>query len=71
MYHLTDMLMSSEINIVQTSIKPTHPDSTYRTMSDKTARTHTQLSNRAKPKDSNDKKVVFKSVLDNPYRIRW
>jgi hypothetical protein len=39
-------------------------------MSDKTARTHTHKSNRSARHD-NDSKVVFKSVLDNPFRIQW
>ncbi|KAJ7597498.1 hypothetical protein C8J56DRAFT_772768 [Mycena floridula] len=40
-------------------------------MSDKIARTHTHTSNRAKAKDPAERKVVFKSVIDNPFRIRW
>jgi len=40
-------------------------------MSDKAARTHTHISNRAKARKDIDQKVVFKSVLDNPLRIRW
>ncbi len=37
------------------------------------AKTHTHGTNREKPHKSKDqeKKVVFKSVLDNPFRIRW
>lgn len=37
-------------------------------MSEKTARTHNHVSNRAKPQE---RKVVYKSVLDNPFRIQW
>ncbi|KAF9567015.1 hypothetical protein CPC08DRAFT_681855 [Agrocybe pediades] len=40
-------------------------------MSEKHAKTLTQTSNRAKPKDAKEKKVVFKGVLDNPFRIAW
>jgi hypothetical protein len=38
------------------------------------ARTHTQASLRAtkkKAKNDGERKVVFKSVLDNPFRIKW
>ncbi|KAK1231635.1 RNase P and RNase MRP subunit [Marasmius sp. AFHP31] len=35
-----------------------------------TAKVHTQQSNRAKPAIS-EKKVVFKPVLDNPFRVYW
>ncbi|KAJ7293740.1 hypothetical protein C8J57DRAFT_1269865 [Mycena rebaudengoi] len=35
------------------------------------ARTHTHVSNRAKSRDTLEKKVVFKSVLDSPFRIQW
>ncbi|KAF9041745.1 hypothetical protein BDZ89DRAFT_1060110, partial [Hymenopellis radicata] len=37
------------------------------------AKTHTHGTNREKPQKAKDKekKVVFKSVLDNPFRIRW
>ncbi|KAL0951566.1 hypothetical protein HGRIS_008248 [Hohenbuehelia grisea] len=38
-------------------------------MSTKAVRTHTHASNRAK--QTSDQKVVFKSVLDNPYRVTW
>lgn len=31
----------------------------------------TKPSNRAKGKDAREKKVVFKAMLDNPFRIRW
>lgn len=40
-------------------------------MSDKAARTHSHISNRAKASGKVDRKVAFKSVLDNPYRIEW
>ncbi|KAF8167617.1 hypothetical protein B0H34DRAFT_682528 [Crassisporium funariophilum] len=40
-------------------------------MSEKTARTHSQLSNRSRPRDNKEKKVVFKGVLDNPFRVQW
>ena len=40
-------------------------------MSEKTARTHSHASNRTKARDTGDRKVVFKSVLDNPFRIQW
>ncbi|KAF8973513.1 hypothetical protein BDZ97DRAFT_1647723 [Flammula alnicola] len=40
-------------------------------MSDKNARTISNPSNRAKPKESKEKKVVFKGVLDSPFRIQW
>ncbi|KDR85470.1 hypothetical protein GALMADRAFT_234358 [Galerina marginata CBS 339.88] len=40
-------------------------------MSDKNARTLTQHSNRAKPKDVKAAKVVFKGVLASPFRIQW
>ncbi|KAF9056312.1 hypothetical protein BJ165DRAFT_1432562 [Panaeolus papilionaceus] len=43
-------------------------------MDNKVAQTHTNTSNRAKkkdPKDKQDKKVVFKGVLDTPFRITW
>ncbi|KAG5651423.1 hypothetical protein H0H81_008707 [Sphagnurus paluster] len=41
-------------------------------MSDKTARTHSHGSNRAKNRDSGGgRKVVFKGVLDNPFRVQW
>ncbi|KAJ6621191.1 hypothetical protein B0H10DRAFT_2019173 [Mycena sp. CBHHK59/15] len=35
------------------------------------ARTHTHSSNRAKARETLEKKVVFKSVLDSPFRIQW
>jgi ribonuclease P/MRP protein subunit POP3 len=40
-------------------------------MSDKAARTYTHASNRAKPLEPGERKVVFKSSLDNPFRIQW
>ncbi|KAK0208767.1 hypothetical protein DFS33DRAFT_1413965 [Desarmillaria ectypa] len=42
-------------------------------MSERTAKTYTHVSNRAKPQKEKEKerKVVLKSVLDNPFRIRW
>ncbi|KAH6916994.1 hypothetical protein BKA70DRAFT_1367535 [Coprinopsis sp. MPI-PUGE-AT-0042] len=40
-------------------------------MSDKAARTYNQQSNREKPRNASEKKVVFKPVLDNPFRVRW
>ncbi|KAF9486310.1 hypothetical protein BDN70DRAFT_793852 [Pholiota conissans] len=40
-------------------------------MSTKNARTLSHPSNREKPKDAKEKKVVFKGVLDNPFRIQW
>ncbi|KAJ7207401.1 hypothetical protein B0H12DRAFT_1034483 [Mycena haematopus] len=35
------------------------------------ARVHTNPSNRAKARDTLEKKVVFKSVLDSPLRVPW
>ncbi|KAK0233639.1 hypothetical protein IW262DRAFT_97846 [Armillaria fumosa] len=42
-------------------------------MSERTAKTYTHVSNRANPQKEHEKerKVVFKSVLDNPFRVRW
>ncbi|KAI9060557.1 hypothetical protein FKP32DRAFT_1632524 [Trametes sanguinea] len=40
-------------------------------MSDKVARSHTGLSNRAKPRDGAERKAVFRSVVDNPFRVQW
>lgn len=40
-------------------------------MSEKNARTLSHISNRVKPRDTKDKKVAFKGVLDNPFRIQW
>ncbi|KAJ7786488.1 hypothetical protein B0H16DRAFT_1490637 [Mycena metata] len=35
------------------------------------ARIHTNTSNRAKARETLEKKVVFKSVLDSPFRVPW
>ncbi|KAJ6575284.1 hypothetical protein B0H19DRAFT_1128004 [Mycena capillaripes] len=35
------------------------------------ARVHTNPSNRAKARETLEKKVVFKSVLDSPFRVPW
>jgi len=40
-------------------------------MSNKTARVFSQPSNRSKPRDGKEKKVVYKGVLDSPFRIQW
>ncbi|OBZ79504.1 hypothetical protein A0H81_00807 [Grifola frondosa] len=40
-------------------------------MSEKTARSHTAPSNRASTHSSIDRKVVFRSVVDNPFRVQW
>jgi len=40
-------------------------------MSERAARTHNHVSNRTKHRESGERKVVFKSVLDNPFRIQW
>ncbi|KZT05842.1 uncharacterized protein LAESUDRAFT_714554 [Laetiporus sulphureus 93-53] len=40
-------------------------------MSDKTARIHANPSNRAGARGAADRKVVFRSVLDNPFRVQW
>ncbi|KAH7927272.1 hypothetical protein BV22DRAFT_1032022 [Leucogyrophana mollusca] len=40
-------------------------------MSDKTARSHTHVSNRAKARETLERKAVYKSVLENPFRIQW
>ncbi|EAU92807.2 hypothetical protein CC1G_01852 [Coprinopsis cinerea okayama7 len=40
-------------------------------MSSKTVKTYTQQSNRERPRNASEKKVVFKPVLDNPFRVRW
>ena len=40
-------------------------------MSNKTARVLSQPSNRSKPRDGKEKKVVYKDVLDSPFRIQW
>lgn len=41
----------------------------YRGMSSAIARTHTNQSNRAK--DTLERKVVYKSVLENPFQVAW
>lgn len=38
---------------------------------DKTARTHTNLSNRAGAREAVQRRVVFKGVLDNPFGVKW
>jgi len=40
-------------------------------MAEKKVRILTQPSNRAKPKNGLEKKVVYKSCLDDPFRIQW
>ncbi|TFK36976.1 hypothetical protein BDQ12DRAFT_686182 [Crucibulum laeve] len=40
-------------------------------MAEKTARTYTHASNRAKLRDGGERKVIFKGVMDNPFRIQW
>lgn len=40
-------------------------------MADKLVRTHTNQSNRSKAKEALERKTVFRSVLDNPFRIQW
>ena len=40
-------------------------------MADKSAKAHTHQSNRERPRKATEKKVVYKSVLENPFRIRW
>lgn len=40
-------------------------------MSNKAARSHTHTSNRAKARATIERKDVFKSVLENPFRIQW
>ncbi|KAI0639662.1 hypothetical protein C8Q77DRAFT_1082354 [Trametes polyzona] len=40
-------------------------------MSEKAARAHTSISNRARARDNADRKVVFKAVADNPFRVQW
>ncbi|KAG2363650.1 hypothetical protein BDR07DRAFT_1403508 [Suillus spraguei] len=40
-------------------------------MSDKAARSHTHTSNRAKARATIERKDIFKSVLENPFRIQW
>ncbi|KAH0591048.1 hypothetical protein H2248_001158 [Termitomyces sp. 'cryptogamus'] len=40
-------------------------------MSEKSAKTHNHVSNRARNKSGGERKVVFKGFLDNPFRIQW
>ncbi|KAG0692641.1 hypothetical protein DFH29DRAFT_475252 [Suillus ampliporus] len=40
-------------------------------MSDKAARSYSHTSNRAKARATIERKEVFKSVLENPFRIQW
>ncbi|KAG2157938.1 uncharacterized protein EDB93DRAFT_1077566 [Suillus bovinus] len=40
-------------------------------MSDKAARSYTHLSNRAKARATAERKNIYKSVLENPFRIQW
>ncbi|EIW64352.1 uncharacterized protein TRAVEDRAFT_110159 [Trametes versicolor FP-101664 SS1] len=40
-------------------------------MSDQTARAHTSMSNRAKARDNGERKTVFRSVVENPFRVQW
>lgn len=40
-------------------------------MSDKAARSYTHASNRAKARATTERKDVYKSVLENPFRIQW
>ncbi|RDX50474.1 hypothetical protein OH76DRAFT_1402515 [Lentinus brumalis] len=40
-------------------------------MSDQVARAHTSQSNRAKARVDADRKTVFKSVVDNPFKVQW
>lgn len=40
-------------------------------MSDKLVRSHTNVSNRAKAKDTFEHRSVYKSVLDNPFTVPW
>ena len=40
-------------------------------MTDKSAKAYTHQSNHEHPRKAAEKKVVFKSVLENPFRIRW
>ncbi|RPD81890.1 hypothetical protein L226DRAFT_607118 [Lentinus tigrinus ALCF2SS1-7] len=40
-------------------------------MSNQVARAHTSQSNRAKARSDADRKTVFKSVVDNPFRVQW
>ena len=40
-------------------------------MSNQAARAHTSQSNRAKARSDADRKTIFKSVVDNPFRVQW
>ncbi|CAL1695211.1 unnamed protein product [Somion occarium] len=40
-------------------------------MSDRIARKHHNQTNRAQPRNGADRKVVYKSVLENPFRVSW
>lgn len=40
-------------------------------MSDKIVKKHQNVTNRARPRDGVDKKVVYKSVLENPFQVEW
>jgi len=40
-------------------------------MSQRNARTYSNVSNRAKNKDSSEQRIVYRSVLENPFRISW
>lgn len=40
-------------------------------MSDKAARSYTHASNRAKARATAERKDVYKSVLENTFRIQW
>ncbi|KAI0715346.1 hypothetical protein C8Q76DRAFT_453485 [Earliella scabrosa] len=40
-------------------------------MSEQVARAHTSQSNRAKTRIENERKAVFKSVVENPFRVQW
>ena len=40
-------------------------------MSEQVARAHTSQSNRAKTRTENERKTVFKSVVENPFRVQW
>ncbi|KAF8846061.1 hypothetical protein BDN67DRAFT_888142, partial [Paxillus ammoniavirescens] len=40
-------------------------------MSDQPARAHNHLSNRARVRSALERKPVFKSVLENPFQIKW
>ncbi|KAI8980755.1 hypothetical protein BD414DRAFT_493183 [Trametes punicea] len=40
-------------------------------MSEKVARAHTSVSNRARARENADRKLVFRTVVDNPFRVKW